>query len=254
VGPERALERAFYAFLVRNPVALCAAAAAGWHAAWLASLDLRSEADVEAWRAVDAPPQMCFGAITLRPDTPAAAVVPSPGSICDSWQGLDLEPFGFRVWRRDPWFYRPPSPPPISVPSELELVRVTTEAEVEELEAVSVRGFGTEDATIEPGTIHPPSILADPGMVLWLGRVDGKPIGAAMSYKTDHAVGIFGVTTIASARRRGYGAALTCAAMLSDTGLPSVLAASKDGESLYERLGFQRVGELSIWIKADRGL
>jgi predicted GNAT family acetyltransferase len=74
-----------------------------------------------------------------------------------------------------------------------------------------------------------------------------------MSYKTDHAVGIFGVTTIASARRRGYGAALTSAAMLSDTGLPSVLASSKDGERLYERLGFQRVGELSIWIRAVPG-
>jgi predicted GNAT family acetyltransferase len=91
-------------------------------------------------------------------------------------------------------------------------------------------------------------------MVLWLGRVDGKPVGASMGYRTDHAVGVFGVTTIASARRRGYGAALTAAAMLPDTGLPTVLASSKDGEQLYERLGFQRVGELSIWIKADRGL
>jgi hypothetical protein len=239
---------------VSKPVALCAAAAAGWHAAWLASLNLRSEADVEAWRALDAPPPMYFGAITLRPDTPEASVLSSPGSICDSWQGLDLTPFGFRVWRRDPWFYRPPSPPPTLVPSELEIVRVTTGAEVEELEAVSVRGFGNENATIDPGAVHPPAILADPAMVLWLGRVDGKSVGAAMSYKTDHAVGIFGVTTIASARRRGYGAALTSAAMLSDTQLPSVLASSKDGERLYERLGFQRVGELSIWIRGVPGL
>jgi predicted GNAT family acetyltransferase len=87
-------------------------------------------------------------------------------------------------------------------------------------------------------------------MVLWLGRVDGEPVGASMGFRTDTAVGVFGVTTIASARRRGYGAALTGAAMLGDTGLPAVLASSKDGERLYERLGFQRLGELSIWIKA----
>jgi hypothetical protein len=239
---------------VRNPVALCAAAAAGWHAAWLASLNLRSEADVEAWRAVDAPPQMYFGAITLRPDATEAAVLSSPGSVCDSWQTLDLTEFGLQVWRQDPWFRRPAGELRMPTPPELELVRVTTAEEVEEFEAVSVRGFGNEEATIEPGTVHPPSILAEPRMVLWLGRVNGKPVGGSMGYRTDNAVGVFGVTTIASARRRGYGAALTAAAMLTDSGLPAVLASSKDGERLYERLGFERVGGLSIWIKPHRGL
>ena len=134
-------------------------------------------------------------------------------------------------------------------PPELEIVRVSTAAEVEELEAVSVRGFGNESATIEPGTIHPPEILDEPRMVLWLGRVDGKPVGAAMSYRTDEAVGIFGVTTIASMRRRGYGTALTRAAMLVETGLPSVLAPSPEGEGVYRRLGFEPVGELRIWSR-----
>jgi ribosomal protein S18 acetylase RimI-like enzyme len=239
---------------VKHPVALCADAVAGWHAAWLTALGLRSKADVEAWRAVDAPPQMYFGAITLRPDTAPDSVARSPGSVCDSWQTLNLEPLGLQVWRQDPWFYRAAAEVDTPAPPELELVRVSTAEEVEELEAVSVRGFGNEDATIEPGTVHPPAILAESRMVLWLGRVEGKPVGAAMGYRTDHAVGVFGVTTIASARSRGYGAALTAAAMLTETGLPTVLASSKDGERLYERLGFQRVGALSIWIKADRGL
>jgi ribosomal protein S18 acetylase RimI-like enzyme len=239
---------------MRNPVALCADAVAGWHAAWLTALGLRSKADVEAWHAVDAPPPMYFGAITLRPDTGPESVARAPGSVCDSWQTLNLEPLGLQVWRQDPWFCRPAAEVGTPAPPELELVRVTTAAEVEELEAVSVRGFGSEDASIEPGTVHPPAILVEPRMVLWLGRVEGKPVGASMGYRTDNAVGVFGVTTIASARRRGYGAALTAAAMLTETGLPTVLASSKDGERLYERLGFQRVGELSIWIKADRGL
>lgn len=151
---------------------------------------------------------------------------------------------------RTPGSHRPAGELGTPTPPELELVRATTAEEVEELEAVSVRGFGNEEATIEPGTVHPPSILDEARMVLWLGRVNGKPVGASMGYRTDDAVGVFGVTTIASARRRGYGAALTAAAMLGDAGLPSVLASSKDGERLYERLGFQRIGQLSIWIKA----
>ncbi len=235
---------------MKDPVALCADAVAGWHATWLTALGLRSAADAEAWRALDPPPHIYFSAITLHPDTPAEAVADAAGAVCDSWQTIDLEQFGFRDRRHEPWFLCASSEPSgDETPPELEIVRVATAQEVEELEAVSVRGFENEDATIEPGTLHPPTILDDPRMVLWLGRVEGKPVGAAMSYRTDDAVGIFGVTTIASMRRRGYGRALTHAAMLLDSGLPSVLAPSPEGEGLYRRLGFEHVGELRIWSR-----
>jgi len=235
---------------VKDPVALCADAAAGWHAAWLTALGLRSATDADAWRALDPPPHIYFSAITLRPDTPVEAVADAAGAVCDSWQTIDLAQSGFRDWRHEPWFLRPASEPsgPEAAP-ELEIVRVATAPEVEELEAVSVRGFENESATIEPGTLHPPTILDDPRMVLWLGRVAGKPVGAAMSYRTEDAVGIFGVTTIASMRRRGYGTALTRAAMLVDSGLPSILAPSPEGEGVYRRLGFEHVGELRIWSR-----
>jgi ribosomal protein S18 acetylase RimI-like enzyme len=235
---------------VRDPVALCADAVAGWHTAWLTALGLRSAAEVDAWRAFDPPPHIYFSAITLHPDTPAEAVANTAGAVCDSWQTIDLEQFGFRDWRHEPWFLCAASEPHGGeTPPELEIVRVASANEVAELEAVSVRGFENEDAMIEPGTFHPPTILDEPRMVLWLGRVDGKPVGAAMSYRTDEAVGIFGVTTVASMRRRGYGSALTRAAMLGESGLPFVLAPSPEGERLYRRLGFERVGELRIWSK-----
>jgi predicted GNAT family acetyltransferase len=70
-----------------------------------------------------------------------------------------------------------------------------------------------------------------------------------MGYITDSVVGVFGVATIASARRRGYGTTLTQAAMLTETGLPAILAPSKEGENVYRRLGFESVGELSIWTR-----
>src|SRR2546423_5606465 len=185
-----------------DPVALCADAVAGWHTSWLTALGLRSEADGETWRALDTPPFIYFGAIALRPDTRTDAVLDAPGSICDSWQALDLAPFGFNVWRTEPWYFRAAGPVPTETPPELELVRVSTEAEVEEFELVSVHGFGSEEDTIEPGTFHPPTILTDPRMAMWIGRVGGKPVGAAMGYRADAVVGVFGVTTIASARRR----------------------------------------------------
>jgi hypothetical protein len=38
--------------------------------------------------------------------------------------------------------------------------------------------------------------------------------------------------------------------MLVDSGLPSILAPSPEGESVYRRLGFEHVGELRIWSRA----
>ena len=235
---------------MKDPVALCADAVAGWHAAWLTALGLRSAADADAWRALDAPPHIYFSAITLRSDAPAEALAGAAGAVCDSWQTIDLAQAGFRDWRHEPWFFCTASETSGGEAApELEIVRVTTAEEVEEVEAVSVRGFENEAATIKPGTLHPPTILDEPRMVLWLGRVDGKAVGAAMSYRTDEAVGIFGVTTIAPVRRQGYGTALTRAAMLVESGLPSILAPSPEGEGVYRRLGFERVGELRIWSR-----
>jgi ribosomal protein S18 acetylase RimI-like enzyme len=213
----------------------------------LRALGLRSERNADVWRALDRPPALYFAAITLRPGAPTAALVDVPGSICDNWQDLSLEARGWKVWRTEPWFLRPAGALPVEQPPGLEVVHVTTPAEVEEFEAVSVRGFEDEDVTIPAGAIHPPSILGDPRMEMFLGRVEGRPVGAAMGYRTDGAIGVFGVTVVASARRRGYGTALTRAAMLPESGLPSVLAPSPEGAPLYEKLGFSRVGALSIW-------
>ncbi len=235
-----------------DPVALCADAAASWHASWLTALGVRSDRDSEAWRALERPPHIYFAGITLRPDARAEKLAEVPGSICDAWQTLQLAARGFRVWRTEPWFYRPPGPLPDLAPPDLEVVRVSTSADVYEFEAVSVRGFGGEDDTIEPGTYHPPAVLEDDAMTMFIGRVAGRAVAAAMGYRTESVVGVFGVTTVGSARRRGYGSAVTRAAMLTDTGLPAILAPSREGANLYRRLGFDRVGELSIWVKEGR--
>ena len=234
---------------MRDPVALCAGVIAGWHTAWLNALGLRSESDSRVWRALDRPPAMYFAAITLRADVPETAVAHVQGSICDNWQTLSLEPRGFKVWRTEPWFLRPPGAVSFESPPELELVRVSTPAEVREFEAVTVQGFENENATIAPGAIHPPSILADSQMEMFMGRVEGRAVGAAMGYRAEAAVGVFGVTVVPSARRRGYGTALTCAAILADSGLPCILSPSPEAAPLYSRLGFSQVGELSIWSR-----
>jgi hypothetical protein len=234
---------------MRDPVQLCAESYAGWHTSWLGALGTPSQRTAGIWRALEPPPLIYLAGITLDPEVSAEQIADAPGSVGDVWQTLELDRFGFRVWRIEPWFYRPAGPLASSAPSELEIVRVRTPAEVVEFEQVSVRGFGTEDDTIEPGTYHPPSILEDDAMQMFIGRVGGRAVAASMGYLLDDAVGVFGVATVASARRRGYGSALTRAAMLPETGLPAVLAPSDEGASMYRGLGFEPVGALTIWTR-----
>jgi Acetyltransferase (GNAT) domain len=233
-------------------VILCADAVAAWHSAWLASFGQRFVKDENAWRALDAPHFIYLAGITLQPDAPTVSVSAAPGTVCDSWSCLDLAPSGFRLYESEAWFSREPGPLPVEeVPPELELVQVSTPEELVEFEAVSVRGFDNEEATVAPGSVHPAAIFDDPRMVMWLGRVEGRAVAAAMSYRTDSAVGVFGVTTVASARRRGYASALTRASIEADTALPSVLMPSEMAERMYERLGYRHVGELRKWVRAS---
>jgi ribosomal protein S18 acetylase RimI-like enzyme len=237
-----------------SPVALSADAAAAWHAAWLTALGLRSERADTVWRALDPPPFIYWTLITLAPTASSAELGDVHGTVCDSWAALDPTALSFEERDRDgfverarePWFVRPPGPlAGERTPAELDVVRVTTPPEVAEFEAVSVRGFGGDDASVEPGEIHPPTILEDPRMTMLTGRVDGTAVAAAMSYRTDSAVGIYGVTTIEAARGRGYASALTRA--LVDPALPASLSPSPEAENLYRRLGFETVGELRQW-------
>lgn len=236
-----------------EPVAICAETTAGWHASWLRALGLRSERRDGVWRALDPPPFIYWTAITLTPDPPSRAVLDVYGALCDSWSSFDLEPLGFEEGSHEPWFVRHAGDAlSEEAPAELEVVRVSTVAEVAEFEQVSLRGFGVDGPSIEAGSIHPGSILADARITMLTGRVGGNAIAAAMSYRGADVVGIYGVTTIASARGRGYATALTRA--LIDPAVHTVLSPSPEAERLYRRLGFEQVGELRVWhrVRPDR--
>jgi ribosomal protein S18 acetylase RimI-like enzyme len=198
------------------------------------------------WRALDPPPFIYWTAITLSDAASAGDLAGQPGTVCDAWSAVDLAPHGYAATARDPWFLRSPAPLDLVQPPELEIVRVRTPADVDEFERTSMRGFANDErATVETGSIHPASILSDSRMEMLTGRVDGRPVAAAMSYRLDEVVGIYGVTTLPSARRRGYGSALT--ASLVDPRLPAALSPSEMAEGLYGRLGFERIGELTMW-------
>lgn len=226
---------------------MCADATAAWHASWLDSFGVPWERDERTWRALARPPFIYLGAITLSPDATADDVVNAPNAVYDSWNALELEPFDFHQARIEVWYVRRPGPlPDAADPGGLTVERVDP-SDLVEFEAVSIRGFGGKTAHLPAGTIHPPN--PDPRMSYWLGRVDGEAVSVAMSYVTDRAVGVFGVATVESARGRGYASALMRRAVCVDTGLPAALNTDNpDAMRVYERLGFQRVGDCPLWF------
>jgi ribosomal protein S18 acetylase RimI-like enzyme len=89
------------------------------------------------------------------------------------------------------------------------------------------------------------------GFVAWDGDV---PVGTGVAYEVAGTVGIYGVSVIPSARRRGIGAAITvaCARAFPDADLVW-LQASEMGLGVHEGLGFRRVADWEVWVRPRGG-
>jgi len=84
----------------------------------------------------------------------------------------------------------------------------------------------------------------------FVARLDGRPIATSLGSTLDGIVAIYNVATVAAARRRGAGAAVTAAAMADAQAAGArwaILESSEMGRSVYERLGFRQVAEVAIF-------
>jgi predicted acetyltransferase len=88
-------------------------------------------------------------------------------------------------------------------------------------------------------------------MPLFVGRVDGRAVTTSLALIGGGAVGIYGVGTGPDFRGKGYGSAVTLAAM--DWGRESgadlaILHATEAGEPVYRRLGFEALCTVTQWL------
>lgn len=85
-------------------------------------------------------------------------------------------------------------------------------------------------------------IRQDASVALYTGKVDRTPVATSMSVRTGEVLGIYNVGTIESFRRRGYGWAMTSAAIEDASATSCTLAtlqSSAPGLSIYRGHGFR---------------
>ena len=92
----------------------------------------------------------------------------------------------------------------------------------------------------------------------YLATQDGVPVAASTLYLAAGVAGIYNVATVAEARHRGIGAAVTAAPLQDARALgyrAAILQASDMGFSMYQRLGFRTVCRMDhyYWSAATGG-
>jgi GNAT superfamily N-acetyltransferase len=132
---------------------------------------------------------------------------------------------------------------------ELEIRRVTDAAGIDAHRQAVTAGFGSDPA-VALGTACP-DLLDRPECVVYVGYADGAPVISGLGWRTGRTVGVYSIATIESARRRGYGAAMTARAVADGVVAGcdvAALQASEMGRPIYERLGFRTVVRYAAYI------
>lgn len=109
---------------------------------------------------------------------------------------------------------------------------------------VSATAFGGGLESFE--TLFPATLRGAPGLQAFVGWVDGVAIGTSTAIISHSTVGIYSVTTRPDYRRKGYGVQMSWAAVRwgAERGCDvACLQASALGQPVYERMGFEVIGE-----------
>ena len=91
---------------------------------------------------------------------------------------------------------------------------------------------------------------AERSLVLFVGRLDGRPVATSALYTGTGLAGVYGVGTLPELRGRGFGRAMTIAALAEGRrrGLQvGALMSSELGLPVYRRLGFREVGTVGFY-------
>ena len=150
---------------------------------------------------------------------------------------------------------RPDDLPPVPAPrAGLDIRAVTAEDRDLVLEFVATRWSVPTDAIRHLGALFRSARMGHPDGTMrgWIASLNGYPVAKAFTHASPGVVGLYGVATKPEARGLGVARAL-CAVALRESLRPDtehlVLHASAMAESLYARMGFERVAPFEVYVR-----
>ncbi len=158
---------------------------------------------------------------------------------CDEIAIARLHADGYRTEHTLPALVCDPLPAPAPAPEGIEIGPVTT---ADELAAYA--SVGGEEQGIDRDTVSASARGArtTPGFTLLLGRVDGVAVATSLALVHGDVVGIYNVNVLPVLRRRGFGEAMTGAAIevgRSQGCRAAFLESTPISHRLYENMGFR---------------
>jgi GNAT superfamily N-acetyltransferase len=136
--------------------------------------------------------------------------------------------------------------PPAHAKMDVEVRRASTAEEHLAAARIAAIAFGMP----EPAEARPDD---DPRNVVYLAYADGKPVARASALFGEHAVSLFGGSTLPEARGRGAYRALVAARWddAVDRGMPVLVTqAGSMSQPILARLGFRTVCGIRILLDA----
>ena len=186
------------------------------------------------------------GAIVARLDQFYAQDDGGPWMLWSAWPTPDLAPYGMRLAGYPPLMARLPAP--FSIMTDLRIIEAHDEAGLRDFDEAMIHGYPIPELAFPADRITDERVLGGP-MRYFVGYHEDRPVACATTCLGDREVGVYMVATLPDARGKGYGAAITSAALAATPHLPAVLQASNLGQPVYARLGFQVIRPYTLWYK-----
>ena len=136
----------------------------------------------------------------------------------------------------------------------LEVRRVQSREELKDFERTLIEAYPIPDLIPwRSEAFMGAGLIDDPRWHLFVGYAGHEAVATAAAFVTDHVIDVTLVTCRPGARGRGYGRAVTEAAVHASPTVPAMLLGSDDGRPLYKSMGFRTITRFSLWIGPREG-